>query len=110
MFFHHRALEILEAAMESAAVLAHHALVAGLAQATFDHSLAAGQEALRLSAVREAIVHFELAHQLVREASLPKMPAKAELRDLYMQLGRAYELVGLMEDAFAIDSERDQLG
>ena len=41
--FHRRALEVLEAAKASPAVLAHHALAAGLAQAAFRHSLAAGQ-------------------------------------------------------------------
>ena len=108
--FHRRALEILEAAGDSAAVLAHHAQAAGLAQAAFRHSLAAGREALRLSAVSEAIVHFERAHQLVREASLPEATAKADLRDLYMLLGRAYELGGQTEKALAIEAERAQLG
>ena len=108
--FHRRALEVLEAAKASSAVLAHHALAAGLAQATFRHSLAAGREALRISAVSEAIVHFELASQLVREASLPEMPDQADLRDLYLQLGRAYKLGGQTEKALAIDVERDRLG
>jgi DNA-binding SARP family transcriptional activator len=85
--FHRRALEILEAAGDSAAVLAHHALAAGLAQAAFRHSLAAGREALRISAVGESIVHFERARQLVREGSLPEMPDEADLPDLTMQLG-----------------------
>ncbi len=60
-FFHRRALEILEAAGDSAAVLAHHALAAGLAEAAFRHSLAAGLEALHLSAMSESVVHFERA-------------------------------------------------
>jgi DNA-binding SARP family transcriptional activator len=84
--FHRRALEILEAAGDSAAVLTHHALAAGLAQAAFRHSLAAGREALRISAISESIVHFERARRLVREASLPEMPDEADLRYLYMQL------------------------
>jgi len=91
------------------AVLAHHAQAAGLAQAAFHHSLAAGREALRLSAVSEAIVHFERARQYVREASLPETAAKADLRDLYLQLGRAYELGGQVEKALAIEAERDKL-
>ena len=81
--FHRRALEILEAAGDSAAALAHHAQAAGLAQAAFRHSLAAGREALRLSAVSEAIVHFERARQFVREASLPEAADEADLHDLY---------------------------
>src|SRR5438045_6990236 len=51
--FHARALAVLEADRDSAAVLAHHAAAAGLADAAFHHSLTAGQEALRLAAVNE---------------------------------------------------------
>jgi DNA-binding SARP family transcriptional activator len=108
--FHKRALEILEAAGDSAAVLAHHALAAGLAQAAFHHSLAAGREALRLSATSEAIVHFERARQLVREAAATEISNKADLHELYMWLGRAYELSGQAEKALAADVERDRFG
>ena len=86
-------------------MLAHHAQAAGLTQAAFRHSLAAGREALHLTAVNEAIVHFERARQLVREASLSEMPGKADLRDLYMQLRRAYELGGQTEKALAVSHE-----
>jgi DNA-binding SARP family transcriptional activator len=106
--FHRRALEVLEAAGDSAAVLAHHALAAGLAQAAFHHSLAAGREALRLSAVSEAIVHLERTRQFVRDASLPEMPGEADLRDLYVHLGRAYELGGQTEKALEIEAERER--
>ncbi len=104
--FHRRALEVLEKGGESAAVLAHHALAAGLAQAAFHYSLAAGREALRLSAVSEAIVHFEHALQFVREAALPEMPEETELRDLYTQLSGVYKLTGQTEKALAIETER----
>jgi DNA-binding SARP family transcriptional activator len=107
--FHRRALEVLEAGGDSAAVLAHHALAAGLAQTAFRYSLAAGREALRISAVNEAIVHLELALKFVREASLPDMPDVVDLQDLYMQLGRAYQLGGQTEKALAMDAERDRL-
>lgn len=92
--FHQRALEICESAGDSAAVLAHHALAAGMMQAAFHHSLAAGREAMRLAAVSEAIVHFERARQIVTEADLPEMPDEAELRDLDALLDRAYKLGG----------------
>jgi DNA-binding SARP family transcriptional activator len=108
--FHRRALETLEVAGDSAAVLAHHAQAAGLAQATFRYSLAAGREALRLAAFNEAIIHLERARQFVREAALPEAAAAAELRDLYVQLGRAYELGGQAEKALAIEAERERLG
>jgi DNA-binding SARP family transcriptional activator len=106
--FHQRALEILAAAGDSAAVLAHHALAAGLMQAAFHHSLAAGREALRLSAVSEAIIHFERARQIVQEISLSEVPGEAELRDLDMQLSRAYELGGQTEKASVIFTDRDR--
>jgi predicted ATPase len=107
--FHRRALEILEKAGESAAVLAHHAQVAGLAQETFHYSLVAGREALGLSAVSEAVVHFEHAYRLVREKTLPEMPHEADLVDLYTQLSRAYKLDGQLEKALTIDAERERL-
>lgn len=107
--FHRRALEVLEKSGESAAVLAHHAHVAGLPRAAFQYSLAAGREALRVSAVSEAVVHFEQALQFSREIPPPNMPDKADLRDLYTQLHRAYKLVGQMEKALAIEAERERL-
>ena len=107
--FHRRALEILETEGSSAAVLAHHAVAAGLMQDAFRHSLAAGREALRLSAVSEAIVHFERALQFVQEKSLPEMPEEADLRELYLQLARVYELASQTEKASALDAERDKL-
>ena len=105
--FHQRALETLKAAGGSEAVLAHHALAAGLAQPAFHHSLAAGRESLQISAVSEAIIHFELANQLVREESLPEMPNLADLQDLYTQLGLAYKLDGQRENALALDADLD---
>jgi DNA-binding SARP family transcriptional activator len=84
--FHRRALEVLDAARDSSAVLAHHALAAGLAQDAFRYSLAAGREALRISAVSESIVHFGRARQLLQNGALPEMPDEADLRDLDMQL------------------------
>jgi DNA-binding SARP family transcriptional activator len=104
--FHRRALEVLEKEGESAAVLAHHALAAGLAQAAFHYSLAAGREALHLSAVSEAIVHLDLALKFVREADQTEMPDEADLRELYTHLYQAYKLAGQMDNALAIDRER----
>ncbi len=108
--FHQRALETLEATGVSAAMLAHHALTAGLVQAAFRHSLAAGREALRISAVSEAIVHFEIANQLVREELLPEMTNESDLRELYTLLNRAYQLSGQTDKALIITAERDKLG
>jgi len=107
--FHRRALEILEVEGESAAVLAHHALAAGQKQAAFHHSVTAGREALRLSVTSEAIVHFECARKIVQESEKSEMLNKAEVHDLYIWLGRTYELSGQPDKALAIDAERHQL-
>ncbi|HEX9091503.1 MAG TPA: AAA family ATPase [Anaerolineales bacterium] len=107
--FHRRALEVLEKGGESAAVLAHHAQAARLGQAAFRYSLAAGREALHLSAVSEAIVHFEHALQFMREAAHSELPEVADLGDVYTQLSRAYKLGGQMGKALAIEAERDRL-
>ncbi|HWR64904.1 MAG TPA: AAA family ATPase [Bellilinea sp.] len=95
--FHRRALELLQAEGDSEAVLAHHALSAGLMSEAFRHSLAAGREALRLSAVSEAIFHFERAMQIIHEESLPEMPDAAEVQTLENQLKRAREKAARME-------------
>lgn len=103
--FHRRALDILETGKEPAAVLAYHALAAGLTQVAFRHSLTAGQEALHLSAVGEAIVHFEKARQLALEDSLSGVEFELHLQDLYLRLGRAYELNDQPEKAAALFSQ-----
>jgi DNA-binding SARP family transcriptional activator len=92
--FHRRALAVLEAAKAPAAVLAYHALAAGLNEAAFRHSVAAGQEALRLSAVGEATIHLEKAQQAAREAQLAGPEVETLLLTLSSQLSRAYELNG----------------
>lgn len=107
--FHRRAFDVLEKDWESAAILAHHAQAAGLAEVAFRYSLAAGREAMRLTALNEAIVHFEHALQFVREAKLPEIAGEKDLRDLYTQLSLVYQLGGQMEKALAIDAERDRL-
>jgi predicted ATPase len=106
--FHRRALEILEKGGESAAILAYHAQAAGLAQVAFHYSLAAGREAMRLTAMSEAIVHFEHALQFIREAAPPEMPDEADLVDLYTQLSQAYQFAGQTEKVLAIEAEREK--
>jgi DNA-binding SARP family transcriptional activator len=115
--FHRRALAALEASRDSAAVLAHHALSAGLAHAAFHYSLAAGREALRLSVAGEAIVHFEQARRLAQEGPAQEAVAQegaqresaADFRNLYAELGRAYELDGQPEKALSVYQEMDRI-
>jgi tetratricopeptide (TPR) repeat protein len=77
---HRRALEALPSA--PAAELVRHALAANFPDQVFDLSLAAGDDALRVFAVRDAILHYE------RALAIKATP------QLYSQLGRAYELTG----------------
>jgi tetratricopeptide (TPR) repeat protein len=75
----------------------------------FRYSLAAGREALRLAAVSDAIVHFEKARQLARETSFVSPESEPNVRDLYVQLGRAYELGGQHKQALAVYDELARL-
>jgi DNA-binding SARP family transcriptional activator len=103
--FHRRALEVLQEAAAPAAVLAYHALAAGLAEPAFRWSLAAGDEAMRVVAVRDAIALYEQAQHLMTERShrpdLLTMFAP-EIEHLYTNLGRAYELNAEWEKARAV--------
>ena len=104
--FHRRALEVLQEAAAPAAVLAYHAMAAGLAEPAFHWSLAAGDEAMRVAAVRDAITLYEQAQHLMTERShglslLTMLPAP-EIEHLYTHLGRAYELNAEWEKARAV--------
>jgi predicted ATPase len=94
--FHRRALQALQAAAAPAAVLAYHALAAGLAEPAFRWNLAAGDEAMRVVAVRDAITFYEQARHLLTEPvqslSLEATLSAPEIEHLYTHLGRAYEL------------------
>ncbi|HKD75228.1 MAG TPA: hypothetical protein VKB76_07020, partial [Ktedonobacterales bacterium] len=111
---HRDALGLLEReGGASAAALAHHALATGLASAAFRYSLEAGDVAMQVFAVRDAITHYEHALRLLprspgqrehtestdRQVSL--LPGKA-WEHLYTQLGRAYEWQGAWDEARAI--------
>jgi len=107
--FHQRALDILEATEDSSAVLAHHALAGGLAEEAFRYSLTAGQQALRLSAVSEAIAHFEKSRQLAQERLFDSVEIESDIRNLYAQLAQAYALYGQPEQAQAVQDELQRL-
>src|SRR5579859_2489917 len=101
--FHRRALEVLQEAAAPPAVLAYHALAAGLVEPAFRWSVAAGDEAMRVAAVLDAITHYEQARHLMAERSrghglLTMLPAP-EIEHLYTALGRAYELNAEWEKA-----------
>ncbi|HEY4666556.1 MAG TPA: AAA family ATPase [Anaerolineales bacterium] len=103
--FHRRALDVLEAGKVPAAALAHHALAAGEEAAAFRRSLIAGQEALRLDATSEAIVHFERARQIAKDSSLRGAESEAQIRELYLHLSQAYKQSGQHDQARAVEEE-----
>ncbi|HEY6406148.1 MAG TPA: AAA family ATPase, partial [Ktedonobacteraceae bacterium] len=111
--FHRRALDILQAASASPAELAHHALAAGLPEAAVRWSIAAGDEAMRLFAVRDALAHYEQAQQLARQspgagqhaANGSAALAPADFFHLSLQLGWAYELSSKFTQAMSIYEE-----
>ncbi len=88
--FHGRAFQVLEREGASAAVLAYHALASGSVELAFRWSIAAGDEAMTVFAVRDAIGHYEQARQLAHEHKFD-VPV-ISLHHLYSQLGRAYEI------------------
>jgi predicted ATPase/DNA-binding SARP family transcriptional activator len=111
--FHRRALEILQAALASPAELAHHAFAAGLPGDAARLSIAAGDAAMRLFAARDAIAQYEQARQLVRRSHESLRPSgkdnavvsRADLSQLYLQLGWAYELSSQFAQAESIYEE-----
>jgi predicted ATPase/DNA-binding SARP family transcriptional activator len=111
--FHRRAFETLQAASAPPAELAHHAFAAGLLEATVHWSIAAGDEAMRLFAVRDAIAQYEQARRLVRRSEGDSLQAAQEsvavspsdLSQLYLQMGWAFELRGEFAQAKSIYEE-----
>jgi DNA-binding SARP family transcriptional activator/tetratricopeptide (TPR) repeat protein len=113
---HRRAFEVLEEGGAPAAQLARHALAGGLAEQAFGYSVAAGDRAMEVFAVRDAIVHYERARSLqakevrtggARGLVEPSIPA---LEHLYTQLGGAYELAKEWEKAQAAYETMRALG
>jgi hypothetical protein len=104
--FHRRALQTLEAAAAPAAELAYHALAADLAEPAFHWSLAAGDEAMRVAAVHDAISFYEQAQHLMAERlhglDPEAMLSGPKIEHLYTHLGRAYELNAEWEKARAV--------
>jgi DNA-binding SARP family transcriptional activator len=106
---HRRALEQLTATA-APAELARHAIATHLPAPAYRYSVEAGDSALRLFAVRDAVLHYTTAL-----AYLPSDPAHCfsiatlgletglqSFEHLFIQLGRSYELLGERSQAQAI--------
>lgn len=84
--------------------LAFHALVAGMDAEAFHYSVIAGDAALHLFAASEAVTHYETARNLGKAGQLTNAD-NANVRHLYVNLGRALELSSRFEEAGAIYEE-----
>ncbi len=102
--FHRRAFEVLQDSQTAPAILAHHALTAGLKEAAFRCNLLAGNEAMRLFAVNDAILYYDQARRLEPER-MDQQVAVSDIHQLYVQLGRAYELKNMFDQARLVYEE-----
>lgn len=105
---HRRALAVLEEGSgASAAELARHALAAGMPGAAFHFSVLAGDEALTIFSVQNAIALYEQARSLLLKSTdqAAEMPphfqqfTEDDCTHLRLQLGRAYEWQGAWDRA-----------
>jgi tetratricopeptide (TPR) repeat protein len=100
---HRGAFEVLEEGGAPAAQLARHALEGGLAEQAFRYGVAAGEAAVEVFSVKDAIEHYERARALLTELRTGSRqltePSVPDLEHLYIQLGRAYELTEEWEKA-----------
>lgn len=103
---HRRAVATLQGT--DPARLAYHALAAGLTEEAFRYSLAAGDVALHLFAASEAVAHYETARQILVGGQLSQFEI-AVGQHLYTCLGRALELNGQFEQAWAIYEEMEAI-
>ncbi len=89
---HQRALARLESEGARASELAYHALAAGETGAAYRYSVQAGDEALAVFAVEDAIRHYEQARALLQEQQprLQRVLEDSEIEHLYVCLGQAY--------------------
>ncbi|MBN9391169.1 MAG: AAA family ATPase [Chloroflexi bacterium] len=107
--FHRRALRLFEASGAAWASLAHHAEWGGLPVEALKMHLKAGDNALRLYAVRDALGHYRQAlalwHRQTETANLENPLAPEEVQQLFTQLGRGYELNNQESEATATYEE-----
>ncbi len=91
--FHRRALEALQATAP-AAQLARHAVAAGLEEPALRFSLAAGDDAMRLLAARDALAHYHRALMIAE-----RLGWTTALADLQARCGKAYASMALWPEA-----------
>ncbi len=101
--FHRRALHTLQDASVAPAKLAYHARSAGALEPAFRLSVMAGDEALSVFALHDAIEQYEQAWRLLAEQppghTMQGRLGASELQHLYVSLGRTCELTRVWEQA-----------
>jgi tetratricopeptide (TPR) repeat protein len=91
LVLHQRALARLQTEGARVAELAYHALSAGETEGAYRYSVQAGDEALAVFAVEEAIGDYEQARALLKaQPPLQSVLSASEVERLYVSLGRAY--------------------
>jgi tetratricopeptide (TPR) repeat protein len=97
---HQRVLVLLQTEGAAAAELAYHARAAGEAEAASRYSMQAGDEALIVFAVEEAIGHYQQARTLLQESQPMQTVLEAsQVAHLYASLGQSYTFLHAWEQA-----------
>ncbi len=97
MWLHRQALSWLQSQQASASLLAYHAQMAGLSEKAFEYSVQAGDEAIAVFALQDALEHYEQAEHMFasRHSTSTQYCQSSDILclHLYEQLGQAYEHV-----------------
>src|SRR6266704_1559191 len=96
---HQHVLALLQTEGVASAELAYHARASGEAEAAYRYSMQAGDEALAVFAVEDAIGHYEQAHTWLQEQRLQTVLEASEVEHLYVYLGRAYAFQNAWQQA-----------
>jgi predicted ATPase/class 3 adenylate cyclase len=95
---------------EYAPTLAHHFEQAGDERRAFSYHLLAGEAALRLYAIPQALERFNHALDILRQHDCySDIVAQNDIARLYLRLGRTFELDGQFESALAIYEELENI-
>ncbi len=91
LVLHQRALARLQTEGAAAAELAYHARASGETERAYRYSVQAGDEAMAVFAVEDAIVYYEQARAVLKtHKPLERVLSSSEVEHLYVSLGRAY--------------------
>jgi DNA-binding SARP family transcriptional activator len=100
LVLHQRALALLQAEGARASELAYHALLAGQAEAASRYSVQAGDEAIAIFAVDDALTHYEQARSVFQQQQRLQVELPAvEVEHLYASLGWAYTFLNAWQQA-----------